>query len=104
MVAAQLIVMLFGFACQIPVTTLSYRNAPSIPTQVIDAQARSCSALRISAMLLKYGLLDNGNISDHGAYLGSDVSATTLHRMGLATAEPSLCSTSASRWKIPSNR
>ncbi len=86
-----LIVMLFGFSGLILITTLSYRNAPPIPTQVTDAQgAPLFSGQDVGdgqAVFLKYGLMDNGSIWGHGAYLGPDFSATALHRMGLATAE-----------------
>ena len=34
------------------------------------------------AVFLKYGLMDNGTIWGHGAYLGPDFSAQCLHSMG----------------------
>lgn len=86
-----LLVMVFGFAGLIMVTTLSYRNAPPIPTQVVDAQGIAVfSGEDISngqAVFLKYGLMANGSIWGHGAYLGPDYSAVTLHRMGEHTAQ-----------------
>ncbi len=39
------------------------------------------------AVFLKYGLMANGSIWGHGAYLGPDYSAEALHRMGEDTAE-----------------
>ena len=38
------------------------------------------------AVFLKYGLMANGSIWGHGAYLGPDYSAEALHRMGECTA------------------
>ena len=34
------------------------------------------------AVFLRYGLMDNGSIWGHGAYLGPDYSAEALHRIG----------------------
>ena len=85
------IVMVLGFSGLILVTTLSYRNAPPIPARVLDAQgALVFSAADVGdgqAVFLRYGLMANGSIWGHGAYLGPDYSAAALHRMGLATAE-----------------
>ena len=86
-----LLVMVLGFAGLIMVTTLSYRNAPPIPTQVVDAQGIAVfSGEDISngqAVFLKYGLMANGSIWGHGAYLGPDFSAAALHRMGEHTEQ-----------------
>jgi len=86
-----LIVMGLGFAGLITITMLSYSNAPPIPAQVVDAQGVAVfSGDDISngqAIFLKYGLMANGSIWGHGAYLGPDYAAETLHRMGEQTAE-----------------
>jgi nitric oxide reductase subunit B len=85
-----LIVMVLGFAGLIAITSLAYRNAPPIPAQVLDAQAvRLFTGDDISAgqaIFLKYGLMNNGSIWGHGAYLGPDYSAEALHRIGEDTA------------------
>ncbi|MEO6031439.1 MAG: hypothetical protein ABIP61_05990 [Burkholderiaceae bacterium] len=84
------IVMVVGFAVLIWITSLAYTNAPPIPKQVVDAQgAVLFSADDISngqAVFLKYGLMANGSIWGHGAYLGPDYSATALHLIGMDTA------------------
>ena len=88
---AVVIVMVLGFAGLILITTLSYRNAPPIPVRVVDQKG----AFLFSAddvgegqtVFLRYGLMANGSIWGHGAYLGPDFSAAALHRMGLVTAE-----------------
>lgn len=86
-----LIVMMMGFAGLLTITMLSYRNAPPIPRQVVDAQgAVVFSGDDISegqTVFLKYGLMNNGSIWGHGAYLGPDYSAEVLHRLGQYTDE-----------------
>lgn len=84
------IVMVLGFSGLLAVTTLAYRNAPPIPAQVVDAQGSSVFSgddiRHGQAVFLKYGLMDNGSIWGHGAYLGPDYSAEALHRIGQDTA------------------
>ena len=86
-----LIVMVLGFSGLIAITMLSYSNAPPIPKQVVDAQGAAVfSGDDISdgqTVFLKYGLMDNGSIWGHGAYLGPDYSAQALHSMGEYTEE-----------------
>jgi nitric oxide reductase subunit B len=85
-----LIVMVLGFAGLFAITTLAYRNAPPIPAQVLDAHGASAFTgddIRDGqAIFLKYGLMDNGSIWGHGAYMGPDYSAEALHRIGADTA------------------
>ncbi|MDN5925001.1 MAG: nitric-oxide reductase large subunit, partial [Xanthomonadales bacterium] len=85
-----IIVMLLGFAVLLSITVLSYRNAPPIPGKVVNAQGVTLfTGADISdgqTVFLKYGLMDNGSIWGHGAYLGPDYSADALHRMGIDTA------------------
>ncbi len=84
------IVMVAGFAVLLAITVLAYRNAPPIPQKVV---AHDGSVLFTGAdiragqgVFLKYGLMDNGSIWGHGAYLGPDYAALALHQMGLDTA------------------
>ena len=85
------IVMVLGFAGLILITTLSYRNAPPIPARTVDPRGTLLfSADDVGegqAVFLRYGLMANGSIWGHGAYLGPDFSAAALHRMGLVAAE-----------------
>ncbi|MEO5655948.1 MAG: cbb3-type cytochrome c oxidase subunit I [Nitrosospira sp.] len=80
------IVMVFGLSVLIGITMLAYRDAPPIPKKVADAQGVMLfSGDDISegqTIFLKYGLMANGSIWGHGAYLGPDYSAEALHRMG----------------------
>lgn len=84
------IVMVVGFTGLLAITTLAYRNAPPVPEHVVDAQGSSiftgADIRQGQAVFLKYGLMDNGSIWGHGAYLGPDFSAEALHRLGLDTA------------------
>ena len=88
---AVAIVMVIGFAGLILITTLSYRNAPPIPARTVDPRgALLFTADDVGegqAVFLRYGLMANGSIWGHGAYLGPDFSAAALHRMGLVTSE-----------------
>jgi nitric oxide reductase subunit B len=85
------IVMALGFAGLIGITLIAYRNAPPIPTQVLDPSGAllfsSDDVGEGQAVFLKYGLMANGSIWGHGAYLGPDYSAEALHRMGEVTAQ-----------------
>ncbi|WP_457442297.1 nitric-oxide reductase large subunit [Roseateles sp. P5_E4] len=90
-VRTVLIVMALGFAGLIAVTLLAYRNAPPIPAQATDLagslQFSGDDIAEGQAVFLKYGLMANGSIWGHGAYLGPDYAAAALHRMGEVTAQ-----------------
>jgi nitric oxide reductase subunit B len=80
------IVMVVGFALLFLITGLAYRNAPPIPDKVVDAQGTTLftgeDVRSGQAVFLRYGLMNNGSIWGHGAYLGPDYAALALHRMG----------------------
>ena len=90
-IRAVVIVMILGFAGLILITTLSYQNAPPIPARVVGQQGATLFTADDvgdgQAVFLRYGLMANGSIWGHGAYLGPDYSASALHHMGLVTAE-----------------
>jgi nitric oxide reductase subunit B len=79
--------MLFGFAILILLTVKAYDSAPPIPGRVIDPSGTVLfTAADITAgqeVFLKHGLMDNGTIWGHGAYLGPDFSAQYLHNLAL---------------------
>lgn len=83
-------VMVLGFVALIAITLLAYRDAPPIPEDVLDAQGdvlfTGDDIREGQAVFLKYGLMANGSIWGHGAYLGPDYSASALHRIGVDTA------------------
>jgi nitric oxide reductase subunit B len=88
---AVIIVMIVGFSILIGLTVRAYRDAPPIPEQVQGQSGEvifTGDDIRAGQQIfLKYGLMENGSIWGHGAYLGPDFSATYLHALGLAAAD-----------------
>ncbi len=72
-----------GFAVLILLTCTAYQEAPPIPERAVDSDGAvifTRSDVRNGQdVFLKYGLMDNGTIWGHGAYLGPDFGATLLH-------------------------
>lgn len=85
-IRSLVIVMVVGFTLLLTITILAYRDAPPIPTKIADAKGNTLFTgddIRAGqAVFLKYGLMNNGSIWGHGAYLGPDYSAVALHRIG----------------------
>ncbi|HEY2876593.1 MAG TPA: cbb3-type cytochrome c oxidase subunit I [Reyranella sp.] len=86
-----ILTMLFGFAVLIGLTVEAYRQAPPIPAKVVDPAGKTVFTREdVSAgqqVFLKYGLMANGTIWGHGAYLGPDFSATYLHNWAVEAAD-----------------
>jgi nitric oxide reductase subunit B len=84
---ASVVTMVVGFALLILLTTKAYVNAPPIPAQVTDPAGTilftDADVIDGQQVFLKYGLMDNGTIWGHGAYLGPDFSAQYLHNWAL---------------------
>ncbi len=89
-IRAILIVMAFGFAVLITITVLGYRNEAPVPSKIVDTDGATLftgNDIRAGqGVFLKYGLMDNGSIWGHGAYIGPDYSAAALHQLRLDTA------------------
>ncbi len=83
-------VMLLGLSLLLAITFLAYRNAPPIPGKVVAVNGETLFTHSDvgagQAVFLKYGLMANGSIWGHGAYLGPDFSAQALHHIGVDTA------------------
>ena len=81
------LLMVFGFSTLGYLAARTYHDAPPIPARVIDpAGATLFTAQDITAgqqVFLSHGLMENGTIWGHGAYLGPDFSAEYLHTMAL---------------------
>jgi nitric oxide reductase subunit B len=79
------------FTVLIWVAVRSYTDAPPIPGRVVDASGRPLftgeDILSGQEVFLKHGLMENGTIWGHGAYLGPDFSAEYLHALALDTGE-----------------
>jgi nitric oxide reductase subunit B len=88
---AAAVTMVFGFAVLILLTATAYKNAPPIPARFVDpAGAAVFTGEDVTAgqeVFLKHGLMANGTIWGHGAYLGPDFSAQYLHDWSLDTAD-----------------
>ena len=86
-----ILVLIVGFSILIGLTVRSYRDAPPVPDQVLDVSGNvvfTGNDVRAGQQVfLKYGLMENGTVWGHGAYLGPDFSAAYLHAVGLSTAE-----------------
>jgi nitric oxide reductase subunit B len=82
-----ILLMLLGFSTLGYLAARTYRDAPPIPSRVVDpAGATLFTGQDIIAgqqVFLSHGLMENGTIWGHGAYLGPDFSAEYLHTMAL---------------------
>jgi nitric oxide reductase subunit B len=85
--------MIFGLTVLIWLAVRTYQFAPPIPDTVIGpGGAIVMTSEDINAgqeVFLKYGLMENGSVWGHGAYLGPDFSAEYLHALAVA-AGPTL--------------
>ncbi len=85
------IVAIYGFGLLLTITFKAYDNKPPIPDQIVNIQGNLLftgdDIRNGQALFLHYGLMDNGSIWGHGAYLGPDFPALYLNRTALRTAE-----------------
>ncbi len=85
------IVLVFGFSILIGIAVRSYEDAPPIPDRVVSDGGGTLftrnDILTGQQVFLRYGLMENGTIWGHGAYLGPDFSAEYLHTLAGDTAE-----------------
>jgi nitric oxide reductase subunit B len=86
-----ILVLVLGFSVLIWQTVRSYTDAPPIPDRVVGPTGETVFTgddVRMGqAVFLKYGLMDNGTIWGHGAYLGPDFSAAYLHALAVDASE-----------------
>ncbi len=86
-----IIVLIVGFSILIWIAVRSYQDAPPIPDKVVSANGdtlfRGSDILAGQQVFLKHGLMENGSIWGHGAYLGPDFSAEYLHILTLDAGE-----------------
>lgn len=80
------ITLFYGFAVLLTVTGKAYEDKAPIPAQVVTTQGHVLftgnEIRKGQEIFLQNGLMDNGTVWGHGAYLGPDFPALTLHRMG----------------------
>jgi nitric oxide reductase subunit B len=88
---AVVLVMIVGFTILIWLATRTYSDAPPIPEKVEDSKGETVftydDILSGQQVFLKYGLMENGTVWGHGAYLGPDFSAEYLHILALDVSE-----------------
>ena len=88
---AVILVLVLGFSVLIWQAVMSYRDGPPIPDTVVGPSGVTIfTAYEIRAgqeVFLKYGLMENGSIWGHGAYLGPDFSAEYLHTLAVDAGE-----------------
>jgi len=81
------LVLTVGFVILIWVAINTPRDAPPIPIRVIDPKGATVftydDIVSGQEVFLKYGLMENGTIWGHGAYLGPDFSAEYLHTLAV---------------------
>lgn len=86
-VLAIAFVLIYGFAVLITITCKAFRDRPPIPERVVDAKGQllftRADVEEGQSLFLRYGLMDNGSVWGHGAYLGPDFSAAYLHDLAL---------------------
>ncbi|HXG50188.1 MAG TPA: nitric-oxide reductase large subunit [candidate division Zixibacteria bacterium] len=88
---AVILTIAAGFTILIWLSAKAYRDAPPIPERVAGPSGETLftreDILAGQSLFTKYGLMDNGTIWGHGAYLGPDFSAAYLHALALGANE-----------------
>ncbi|MGE5218626.1 MAG: nitric-oxide reductase large subunit [Chloroflexota bacterium] len=86
-----ILTLVVGFTILIWLSAKTYQDAPPIPQRVVGTSGETVftreDVLAGQSVFLKYGLMDNGTIWGHGAYLGPDFSAAYLHILAVDAAE-----------------
>jgi nitric oxide reductase subunit B len=82
-----ILVLVIGFAVLIWIAIRAHKDAPPIPEKVMGPSGETIFTrehiLAGQEVFLKYGLMENGTIWGHGAYLGPDFSAEYLHTLAI---------------------
>ncbi len=84
---STIIVLVIGFAVLIWMAVMAHKDAPPIPEKVVSPSGETiftkADIVAGQEVFLKYGLMENGTIWGHGAYLGPDFSAEYLHTLAI---------------------
>jgi nitric oxide reductase subunit B len=82
-----ILLMVSGFSILGYLAARTYRDAPPVPRRVADPTGATLftgqDIIGGQQIFLSHGLMENGSIWGHGAYLGPDFSAEYLHTMAL---------------------
>lgn len=88
---AAILVVVMGLTVLVWIAARSYQDAPPIPAKVVGPAGETIftrdDIVAGQQVFLKYGLMENGTIWGHGAYLGPDFSAAYLHILSQEMAE-----------------
>ena len=86
-----ILTLAFGFTILIRLAVRSYQDAPPIPERIVSQSGETIftreDILAGQQVFIRYGLMENGTIWGHGAYLGPDFSAEYLHTLTLDSGE-----------------
>lgn len=86
-----ILVLLVGFTVLVWLSARTYQDAPPIPEKIVSQSGETVftreDILSGQQVFLKYGLMENGSIWGHGAYLGPDFSAQYLHNLVIGMRE-----------------
>lgn len=99
---AVILVLIGGFTILVLLAIRTYRDAPPIPGTVVGPAGETiftrADILAGQQVFLKYGLMENGTIWGHGAYLGPDFSAAYLHQLTLDARETKAAQLAQKSW------
>jgi nitric oxide reductase subunit B len=91
-IQAVALVVLFGFFVMGLLAYRTYAAERPIPARVVDPAGNvvfTGADIRAGQQVfLRNGLMEYGSIFGHGAYLGPDYTADSLHRAAQAVTEP----------------
>jgi nitric oxide reductase subunit B len=86
-----ILTIIAGFTVLIWLAGKAYTDSPPIPDRAVSPAGATIftreEILSGQEVFLKYGLMDNGSIWGHGAYLGPDFTASYLHAISLQATE-----------------
>src|SRR5262249_14520684 len=84
---ALILLIISGFSALGYLAVRTYHDAPPSPARVIGPDGATLftrqDVIAGQQIFLSHGLMENGSIWGHGAYLGPDFSAEYLHTMAL---------------------
>jgi len=82
-----ILTLVIGFTVLIWIAFRAYEDAPPIPEKIVSPSGQTLitggDIITGQQVFPRYGLMENGTILGHGAYLGPDFSAQYLHNLGV---------------------
>jgi nitric oxide reductase subunit B len=88
---SAILILVLGFSVLIWIAVRSYQDSPPIPARVVGSAGETlfirADIVAGQQVFLRYGLMENGSVWGHGAYLGPDFSAAYLHSLSIEARE-----------------